>query len=71
MEKHGGEVERVELKYDRLTQRMRQVATAVVLYSQFYPDFNWEDQTCSILLLECVPWQQRYLHKVLPRKCQN
>ena len=23
MEKHGGEVERVELKYDKVTQRMR------------------------------------------------
>ena len=23
MEKHGGEVEKVELKYDRVTQRMR------------------------------------------------
>ena len=40
MEKHGGEVDRVELKYDRLTQRMRQVDLAVVLSGQFIPIFN-------------------------------
>ena len=31
MEKHGGEVDKVELKYDRQTQRMRQVTLAVLV----------------------------------------
>ena len=64
MEKHGGEVDRVELKYDRLTQRMRQVDLAMVLSGQFILICNGKIKLFAYFFVLLLEW-------VLTRKCQN